>query len=94
MRLLFTILLALTFLGCMGAPSKGSFKDLPGECFMFAQCLYGNKSNPDKSICTPIAEACRDAFKESRVLFRVNYCRDRLPNGMTEAECRLYLGRM
>lgn len=86
------VLVALLFsMGCQMAPSRDNYG--VEECYCYADCLYRNKGNDDKSICAMLAEGCRDSLKEKRIYERLEYCSKTKLNGMTENECRLFLNQ-
>ena len=82
---------ALMTTSCQMAPSRDNYG--VEECYCYADCLYRNKGNDDKSICAMLAEGCRDSLKEKRIYERLEYCSKTKLNGMTENECRLFLNQ-
>lgn len=75
--------------GCMSSPDRADYSC--DECYAAADMLYRMKSAQDKSVVSPLVEACRDALKESRRVNRLKYCRDNRPEDMTERECRSWI---
>ena len=87
------ILLAGTFffisnIGCMSAPEHKDYIGRPNSCYDFADCLYRNKDNPDKSVCV-------DLSKECRAIERFEYCKNdnMRPEKMDFEKCWLYLNQ-
>ena len=81
----------LLMCSCQTAPDKESF--VSDDCFAFADCMYRIRKGEDKAACAVLAEACRDSLKERRMYQRLEYCRSKCPQGMSESECRLYLNQ-
>lgn len=81
------IMLFLVFISaCMSAPDREDYTGRPNSCYDFADCMYRNKDNPDKSICADFAKECR-AFE------RFEYCKveTNRPDRMDFEKCWLYL---
>ena len=91
--LLAAVLLALAltviFTACQTAPKREYYSC--DECYAAADMLYRMKSAQDKSVISPLVEACRDALKESRRVSRLKYCHESKPDDMTERECRSWI---
>ena len=75
----------------MTAPDKEDYKQ--DECFNCIDCLYRLKDSKDKSACSMLVEACRDAMKEKRIYERIEYCKNNKFDDMKERECRLLLNQ-
>ena len=86
---LYVIMLASMFCGCMTSPDRADYSC--DECYMAADALYRLKSVNDKSVASPLVEACRDAMKEARRIGRLEYCKKSAPADMTERECRSWI---
>lgn len=82
------IVVMATQLSCMSAPDREDYTGRPNACYDFADCLYRNKDNPDKSICGDIGKECRS-------IERYEYCRDdsHRPANMDFEKCWLYLNQ-
>jgi hypothetical protein len=51
-----TILAITLFFGCrLSSPELNNLSD---SCKVFLQCLYLNQNNPDKTVCSKMADAC------------------------------------
>ena len=95
--LVFSVMIAAVFTAmfilssCQSAPDRDNYTC--AECYVAADFLYRMKSGQDKSVVAPLIEACRDAMQEARAIKRLEYCRDKCPDGMSENECRLWLNQ-
>lgn len=86
------VLIVLLLTGCwQSAPDVKDYVTV--DCYVFADCMYRNQSNPDKSVCTIMSDACRDSLKEWRTYKRIEYCRQNKFEGISENECRLLLNQ-
>jgi hypothetical protein len=90
-KIFYCLILFVFLIGCMSAPDRKNYEC--EECYLAADCMYRNKDNPDKSVCSEHNKACTDAMKEKRIKQRLEYCRDCKFDGMSEGECRLYLNQ-
>lgn len=70
--------------GCISEPKKKDYDKRPNACYDFAECLYLNQKNNDKSVCLPISMECR-AYE------KYTYCKSE--KEMTFNNCWLYLNQ-
>ena len=89
--IVFMLGLLSMFIGCQSPPKKADFAI--DDCFLFADCMYRDKDNKDKSSCAILGQSCTDALKEKRYYERIEYCSKTKPTDMTGNECRLYLNQ-
>jgi biopolymer transport protein ExbB/TolQ len=89
LAVIMALVTAASFVGCMSSPDRADYSC--DECYAAADMLYRMKSAQDKSVVSPLVEACRDALKEIRRVNRLKYCRDNRPEDMTERECRSWI---
>ncbi len=78
------ILIIFMFSGCISEPSKKDYIGRPNACYDFAECLYLNQKNPDKSVCFSVGMECR-AYE------KYIYCKSE--KDMTFNNCWLYLNQ-
>jgi hypothetical protein len=76
--------LLIFFAGCISQPAKQDYSGRPNACYDFAECLYLNQKNADKSVCLPISMECR-AYE------KYIYCKTE--KEMTFNNCWLYLNQ-
>lgn len=87
--LLFAVSFTIGCLGCAGCQSRPDREDYTNtSCYLFAECLYRNAENPDKSICAPFAQECR-AYD------RFEFCKNpaNLPERIDFDKCMLLLNQ-
>ena len=89
--LVFLAIISATQLQCMSAPARDEYDST--ECFLSADCLYRNKDNHDKAVCSELIKDCVYTNKEKRIKQRLEYCEKNKFNGMTKNECRLYMNQ-
>lgn len=77
----------LTLLGCYTEPPKKENYSV-SSCYRFADCLYQNQKNPDKSVCLSFGMECNSW---ERFLF----CKDDVnrPDRIDFEKCWLYLNQ-
>lgn len=86
--LTFFLLVFFTLYGCASCQFSPERKDFEiDSCFLASDCLYRNKANPDKSICSALISEC-SSF--SKYLF----CLDESHRpDISFKECWLYLNQ-
>jgi hypothetical protein len=98
MRLIITGILAAAVLalalviitGCQSSPTREDYTT--PDCWQFSDCLFRLAKSADKSQCSIVGESCRDSLREMRAYQRLEFCRTKTPAGMSESECRLWIG--
>jgi hypothetical protein len=71
--------------GCQEPPVKNEYTN--NACYLFAECMYRNEKNPDKSVCAPFGQECR-------AIDRFIFCRDTpLPERIDFDKCWLLLNQ-
>lgn len=62
------------------------------SCYIASVCMYYNKKNNDKSVCTPYIQACVDDIITKRKMTIIEYCNsNQRPTFLSEKECLYYL---
>lgn len=86
--ILIAVMAIVSQLSCMSAPDTEDYAGRPNACYDFADCLYRNEKNPDKSVCS-------DTGKECRAWERFAFCKDEKnrPDKMDFEKCWLLLNQ-
>jgi hypothetical protein len=95
-QIIIFLLFALVVIGLVCC--KTSLKEIDGEpdiCRAARECIYYLDKNNDKSVCSPLIQACINNEKETQHYKRFNFCKDtnNLPVEMRFTECMAILNQ-
>ncbi len=57
-KIMITIIIFMFMSGCITRSKLIDSEKVPTVCKIYLECLYMNKENKDKSVCTAMADSC------------------------------------